>query len=95
MWRGGCSFALSISGAAGLGQEVADRGWFPAAVQLLATHLPTQAALVAGWLHAIMQHGLVLQTDARTNANPIIQTLTLTGERVYFASRSWFHAHIC
>lgn len=89
MWRGDCSFALSISGVAGLGQEVADRRCFPAAEQLLANHLPTQAAPAAGQgSHAVMQYGLVLKTDARTNVSPVMQTLILTGECVHFASRS-------
>lgn len=38
---GGCSLAVSISGAAGLEQEVADRGHSPAAVRLFANHLPS------------------------------------------------------
>lgn len=45
---GGCSLAFSISGAAGLGQEAADRGHSPAAVRLFANHLPMQAASAAG-----------------------------------------------
>lgn len=38
------------------GQEVADRGCFPAAVQLFANHLPRPASCSWTWWRAVMQH---------------------------------------
>lgn len=78
MWRGGCSFALSIPEAAGLGQEVADRGWFPAAVQLLATHLLTQAAPAAGWVACHYATWPDAADRCQDQCKSIIQTLKLT-----------------
>lgn len=45
---------------------------------------PTQAASAAG-PGCMLLCGLVLQTDAGTNVNPIMQTRKLTGECVRFA----------
>lgn len=90
-----CGGAAALLPSASLGPLGLGRKWQTEdASRLLYSCWQTvsQTGSSCSWpgLHAIMQPGLVLQTDAGTNGKPIMQTLKLTGECVHFAPGSGF-----